>query len=237
MILHNDSSFLIYFGDARDGCVKSSGDNDSYSQSFLKYQENLNLKYLIFLKQQHGVDGIIIDNISDLKSNLSLFEHLGDFIVTNQRHIGIGVVTADCLPVVFYDPVHHVVSAVHAGWRGSVGDIIKKTCQTMQAKFNSKFTDLVVYFGPSAKVCCYQIQKSFVSNLESFTFIERFIIDRQGDLFFNLPCFVEYQLLELGLKPQNIHKEYNSCTICDKRFHSYRRDNTLCRQVTGVALK
>ena len=236
MILHNDPSFLIYFGNSKDCCVKS---DFKFSKKDLdSVRDFLSLKNIVFLKQTHSSDGICLNDLSQVKSFYSLFEYSGDFIVTNLRRVGIGILTADCLPVVIYDPVGNVISIVHAGWRGCASDIITRSIEIMQNQFNSKIHDLVIYFGSCAKVCCYKIKNDFLKNFENFSFVDQVIFKKEDHLFFDLLKFAELKLLDLGLKIENLHKNYNNCTICDLNFHSYRRDKEQAgRQATIVALR
>ena len=236
MILHNEPSYLIYFGDKKGCCV------ESYPKFPIKCFEELrlplHLEKIAFLKQVHSCNGICIDKLDQLESSLNFLEQNGDFIITNVRNIGIGVLTADCLPLIFYDPVHHAVAVVHAGWRGAVANIVEKVINKMEECFNSKASNLITYFGSCAKVCCYQVQQNFLENLEKYSFVKDVVFNRDEQTFFNLPTFVEMQLLNLGVKEASIHKNYNDCTICNTQFHSYRRDNaTALRQATIVALK
>jgi polyphenol oxidase len=236
MILHNDASFKVYFGDSKDDCVKSDGHpNDDY---FQKLQDELKVNNLVFLKQVHGKKGICIKSPSELNKKLILFEEEGDFIVTNQRNVGVGMVTADCLPVVFYDPVHHASAIVHVGWKGAVYGIVSSVIEKMRECFNTNPEELTVYFGPSAKVCCYSVGSDFSKNLEHLSFNNDILIQKEDSLYFDLPKLVLLQLVEFGISRKDVKIDYNSCTICDLRFHSYRRSNQgVGRQATIVILK
>lgn len=236
MILHNDASFKVYFGDSKDDCVKSDGQpNDDYFQGLLS---DIKLNNLVLLKQIHSKNGICIKSPSDLNKKVMLFEKEGDFIITNQRNIGIGVLTADCLPVVFYDPVHHVSAVAHVGWKGAVSGIISSVIEKMKECFNTDPTELTVYFGPSAKVCCYSVGDDFSKNMEHLSFNHDILIRKEDSLYFDLPKLVLQQLAEYGIIKKEIETDYNSCTICDLRFHSYRRsDKDAGRQATIVVLK
>lgn len=235
MILHNDSLFKIYFGDAKDDCVKSDGNyNIEY---FEKKLDLLVFDNIVFLKQVHGDLGVNVDQ-NYLNKKFILFENSGDFIVTNQRNVGIGVLTADCLPVAFYDPVHHVIGIAHAGWRGAISNIFENIIKKMSENFGTKPQDLAVYFGASASVCCYEVKYDFFKNLENISSFDEFIIKKDEKFFFDLSKLATFKLIKLGvLKPQ-INFSYNNCTICDERFHSYRRNlMNYGRQATIISLK
>lgn len=236
MVLHDDHSFKIYFGDSKDDCVKKDGTfNRSYYQKKL---DELKLNNLIFLKQVHENNGICLVSNKKLDQNLYLFEKTGDFIITNYRNVGIGVITADCLPVIFYDPVNHVSAIAHVGWRGAILNIVKVVLSNMHQVFNTDLSKVSVYFGSSARVCCYQVGKNFLKNLEKTSFMDEVILYKEDSIYFDLPRLVMFQLIDLGIKKNEIHTDYNTCTICDLRFHSYRRSaKDAGRQATIVALK
>ncbi|MFH1644473.1 MAG: polyphenol oxidase family protein [bacterium] len=234
MILHNDSSYQIYFGDKKDRCVKS--DYQLTKRYLSQLKEQLKLQSLFFLNQIHSNQGLIISDPDQLKKN-NLFKINGDYLITNLRNIGIGVLTADCLPVILYDPVKFVVAIIHAGWRGSVADIIDKVIDNMKDVFNIEAENLIIHFGACADACCYQVDQGFEKNLEHYSFGADLLIKKHG-LFFNLVELNKRLLLNRGVLLQNIRMEYNVCTICSQNFHSYRRDNkTDYRQATIVALK
>ena len=80
-------------------------------------------------------------------------------------------------------------------------------------------------------------KKIVLKNLENFTVSDQVLIKRNERCFFDLPKFVKLQLLELGIKVDNIHQNYNDCTICNQRFHSYRRSGQDAgRQATIISL-
>ena len=236
MMLHNDPSFKIYFGDAKDDCVKFDGQiNNDYFKLKL---EKFNLKNLVFLKQVHSNHGLCIDSSSFLDKRLILFEQEGDFIITNQRNVGIGVLTADCMPIVFYDKVHHVVAVAHVGWKGAVSGIVKNVVEKFKFCFNTNPAELIVYYGPSAKVCCYQVNSDFLKKSADYSLDQEFFLNKDGSFFLDIPKLVSRQLVAAGIFKKNINVDYNNCTICDLRFHSYRRsDQDAGRQATIVVLK
>ncbi len=235
MILHNNPSFSIYFGDTCDNLLHADGLFDD--TQFLKIQKNLQLKNLVFLQQTHGVMGRCIDESALLEKPLDMFRDRGDMLLSNRKAVGVGVLTADCLPIVLYDALCHCIAIVHAGWRGTLKNIVAKTVESMQNQFGCVPQHLQVFFGPSAKVCCYEVQKDFLQGLEESVFADQVIINR-GRLFFDLSLLNKLQLLDVGVLPERINDRYNICTICKKFFHSYRRDGKFAgRQATIAVLK
>jgi YfiH family protein len=80
-----------------------------------------------------------------------------DAIITNIPGICIGVSTADCIPILLYDPRHGVVAAVHAGWRGTVQRIAKKAVEAMSAAYGSAPADLMAQIGPGISLQSFEV--------------------------------------------------------------------------------
>lgn len=241
MILHTAPLFMIYFGDAQDQLSPAYyldlPDQPILSlEPFSHLRKTMHLDNLMFLHQIHSDQGIIVDaNILAIKKP---FKIEGDFLITQMPNVGIGVMTADCLPIVFHDRVHNIVAITHAGWRGAVQGVALKTIEHMQELYGTRPEHLSVFLGPSAKVCCYQVSDDFKKNLEGFAFIDQVLQERNGHLFFDLPLFNRLQLKAIGIKKESICLEYNICTICATSFCSFRRDGErACRQMTVVSLR
>lgn len=227
--------FSCYFGNANDGIMPKDYQSLPKDVALVQHQRfsflcnKLSINELYFLKQTHSVDGFIVTN----KNNVAPFLDKGDFLVTNQPNIGIGVMTADCLPIIFFDTKKKIIAVVHAGWRGSVDSIAVKALATMQKVFATQAHDVNVFFGPSAKVCCYQVDYDFYHNINN----DQFFKQRDDDCFFDLPFFNEHQLLNVGVLQKNIITDYNVCTICNTQFCSYRRQGQKAgRQMTVATL-
>ncbi len=172
---------------------------------------------LIILDQVHGNEGLII---GEHNSFIPFQSECGDYLVTNQRNIGLGVLTADCLPIVFVDTIHHVIGIAHAGWRGSVKNIALIMLERMQQQYGIKVTDVTVFFGPCAKVCCYEVQPDFKNNFADGI---PFFTQRKDKLFFDLPLLNAHLLNTTGVLKTAINEQYNCCTICNDDYFSFRR--------------
>lgn len=151
-----------------------------------------------------------------------------DGLITNSHGVFLVVSTADCLPVFIYDPVAKAVGVVHAGWRGLSMDIIPRAIRMMEGEFKSSPDNLIVFIGPSADVCCYEIQSDVASRF-SDTFLKK-----SDKTFLNMKLITLNQLINSGLKKENIEiSQY--CTICNPElFHSYRRDKEKSGRMMGV---
>jgi YfiH family protein len=125
----------------------------------------------------------------------------------------IAVKTADCMPILLVDERHRAVSAVHAGWRGTVAQIVKSAVDAMHARFDTAPADLHAAIGPGIGECCYEVGPEVAAQF-----------GRQGRAHISLSDANRMQLLEAGVTPGRIYAS-NLCTMClADEFHSFRRD-------------
>jgi len=229
MLMHSHPLYRIYFGDARDEIFTSDYLNFPQTQNILdkepfsKLKKIMGIDHLIFLHQVHGTKGLIIE-YKNQAEKIRPFSVDGDYIITNVKDVGIGVVVADCLPIILFDKRNQVLAIVHAGWRSSVEHIAIKAVDKMQKTFGTKIEDIRVTFGPSAKVCCYKVGEDFLEQLQDFEFVDRVVQRRSDGLYFDLPMFNMILLKSLGIKNDAFKFEYNDCTVCDESFYSHRRN-------------
>jgi hypothetical protein len=236
MMLHEESNFCIHFGDATTCKVDpKSPDFKGYCNDFLNEHD---LPHVVFQKQVHGSHGISTESLTDEKQGPILFEQDGDFLISARPRSAVGVLTADCLPIVFYEQEHQIVAVAHAGWPGTVDRIAQKVLARMNESAPISPANINVYFGPSARVCCYEVQENFLEKLSGFPYAYEVIERRDGRIFVNIPKLNLLQLFEAGIQKENVVLDYNQCTICNQKFHSYRRNSeSPFRQPTIVWLK
>ena len=242
----------IYFGNKNDPF--RTGKYEESREAFDALREKLGVESLAFLNQVHGTEGVCVSRGS---ASLNLFHQTGDYLITNEPGCATGVLTADCLPIVLHDEKNYACAVIHAGWRGSVAGIANKALAAMKENFGTRARDVVAHFGPSAKVCCYEVGEDFakiVCNLLMFDYRKVFTLEplvlrnleeivskdrpKEDGVFFDNVRLNELQLLKAGVLASNINKTKNKCTICDSSYHSYRRDGGEAgRQATVVVLE
>jgi len=174
-------------------------------------------KDFYFMEQVHStvIKQLVIKQLRD-----DNFIRGADGLVTNQKGILLLIKTADCLPVLIFDPKRQVIGAVHSGWRGTVGKITLKAILKMASQFGCQPKDLQVGVGPCAHKCCFKHdKKAFVQHLPEWKGFYR----RRGDCYYiDLVGKLKSDLINVGIKPQNI-EIVPICTICNKNFFSYSR--------------
>lgn len=242
MKITQNSDICLFFGDASTKLFPEkytgfSGTSILKKEPFLKICKQMPLEHLVVLKQMHKNKGMVIEAKKELKA-FPFRTKEGDFLVTSCAGIGLAVVTADCLPIIFWDTKHKLVAIAHAGWRGSIVNIARKTVDSMVKNYKTKLEDLEVFFGPCAKACCYQVDQAFIDSLSKDRVAKQVLTQKDNNWYFDLPGYNKIKLIQLGIAPEALHFESNECTMCTPSYCSYRRQSgTLERNITIVSLK
>lgn len=184
-------------------------------------------KHLVFMNQMHG------EKILTLRQDeFEGFEEPAhaDATITNVPHVALMVKQADCQAVILFDPLNDVVANVHCGWRGNVHNILGSVVGRMRSAFGSGQADLMAAIGPSLGPCCAE----FVDHEQIFPETFRRFMVRDG--YFDLWEISRWQLLEAGLKEDNLEVA-GICTRCrTDMFYSYRAEGTTGRFATVAML-
>lgn len=123
-----------------------------------------------------------------------------DALITNQKNIPIGVLTADCAPLLIYDKKKKIIAVIHAGWRGAYKGIIKKVIHFLYNK-GCKKKDIITVIGPCISVSSYEIKMDFLKRFLSKDKKNKvFFKFSNNKIFFNLKRYIKYQLIKLGIK-------------------------------------
>jgi purine-nucleoside/S-methyl-5'-thioadenosine phosphorylase / adenosine deaminase len=181
----------------------------------------------------------------------------GDASATNRPGLLLGVRTADCAPVLLVDPKKRVVAAIHAGWRGTLQRIVTKAIGQMQMQFGCRPQDLLAAIGPAIGGCCYEVGTEVASAfMAQFPNAAEFFDElRTGNepnplqwlnmmppghqpppnkVRLDLSKANRSQLLEAGLRPQNIFVS-GLCTACRlELLFSYRKEGARSGRLMSV---
>jgi len=174
-------------------------------------------KHLITMNQIHSNKVIYFEKKSAVKNKIS-----GDAIVTNVKNVGIGILTADCAPILLYDPNKKIIGCVHSGWKGALNGILKNTI----LKFNelkSNSNDLIAVVGPCIKKENYEVKIDFyekfvAQNQKNEDFFSKI---NKNNYFFDLRGFINKKITSLGIS--NIENIEMDTFSEPEIFYSYRR--------------
>jgi len=187
---------------------------------------------VVTMKQMHG-DHIVEVKDKDLKEAGE-----ADGMVTTQDEAFLGVLTADCVPILISVPSRRLTAVVHAGWRGTLAGLTPKMVTYLQDRFHVGPESLEVALGPAIGPCCYEVQNDVSAPLlakwKGFT--EQSLQSRNGKQFLDLRTLNTLQLQESGVPPAQIFT-LGPCTTCaSDEFYSYRRDGVPGVKETGRQL-
>ena len=172
---------------------------------------------LITLNQKHSDKVIHFENKSSIKDKL-----VGDAIVSEKKNIGIGILTADCVPILFYDPSKKIIGCAHAGWKGALKGIIKNTIKKFN-QLNSNNSDLIAVVGPCINKKNYEVNEDFLEKFIKQDIKNEIFFEKKdnGKYIFDLRAFVNKEIFSLNVKNvENLEMD----TFSEKEFfYSYRR--------------
>lgn len=208
------------------------GDDENAIKNRQQISQYFGVNNLIILNQIHSdiVHIITKENLQKYNSqNLTqAMQNTGDALITNVKNVLIGVNTADCTPILLYDSQKQYIAAIHAGWRGTIGNIIENTIFNL---INLGCQSLVAVIGPCIHTRNLEINPENIPT----QYQKEFILKVQNKYFFDMIGLVKFKLLQLGVKKI---ESVDICTYENDKYFSYRRSGgKLCGvQFSGLML-
>lgn len=158
-------------------------------------------------------------------------ESAGDGLITSELGIALGMLTADCAPIFYWDPVRRVAALAHAGWRGLYHGITGKVIQVFRQRFASRPEDVLVALGPAIRSCCYEVGREFA---DFFGEHYRPPVVKNGKGRMDLVARIHSDLKAEGVVSHHI-QDCEICTVCQKdRFFSARGDGGTKERILSV---
>lgn len=174
---------------------------------------------LLLPKQVHGDDILVVESLDQIDV---LASREADAVMTDVSGVALGVKTADCVPILLAHP-QGGVAAVHAGWRGSEKQILRKTLVSMQQRWDLDLSQMHMAVGPAICGDCYEVGEEVVKAFPKEIYDHEPMIEPNGEKF--LLDLVEVnvqQALAAGVVGKNINID-SRCTYECADFYSYRR--------------
>jgi len=167
--------------------------------------------------QVHGVEVLICSGFG------RVHEVEADVLMTTKLNTAVAVRTADCVPILLADKQAGVVAAVHAGWKGTVAQIVHVAVRGM-CEHGAQKDSIIASIGPCIGVCCFEVNDNIACQLNSSCCGDVSEI-RSGVVHADLEKANVLQLKNMGIKNHHI-ETMNACTSCHKqpKYFSYRRD-------------
>lgn len=160
-----------------------------------------------------------------------------DAVIYDVRNACIGISTADCIPVICYDPEHHCAAAIHAGWRGTAARIVVKAIHAMQDTFGTSPEQLHCAIGPGISLESFEVGDEVYQTFNDAGFAMQKMSAMYAKWHLDIKECNRMQLLSLGVKAENIEVS-DIDTMTDQRFFSARREGAKTgRMLTGIVLR
>jgi YfiH family protein len=225
-------AFTTRFGGVSDGMFKSlnlglnTGDEPACvrrNYELLCSALGIDPAGFVFTRQVHGTD-IRLASKKDMLPVLSPVPYEADGLITAEKDVPLVIFSADCVPILLYDPVGCAIGAVHAGWRGTVRDIAGKSIEKMVRELGSDPSDIRAAIGPCISVCCYETGGDVAGAVNRTLGSEAsgYVIPRGKKYQTDLKGINSLLLTRAGLKPENIAVS-PECTSCScGKYWSHR---------------
>jgi len=147
-------------------------------------------KKIFLVRQVHSNKFIYLGKNSNVKSRSAD----ADAIITEKKNFPVAVLTADCVPLLIFDPKRMMIAVIHAGWRGAYKGIIQKVLKFMFSK-GCKKENMIVAIGPCISMKSYEVKKRFKDK-----FIKKdkknisFFVNKKNKIYFDLPNYAKKQV-------------------------------------------
>jgi YfiH family protein len=194
-------------------------------------RDSTNCSSLIYARQNHSSDIVVLRQSPSIDPELPYPLHGKDGFVTQLPDLLMMIKVADCQAIFLYDPGEKVASIIHAGWRGSVQNIIGNGVHLMRTEFHSDPREIIAGIGPSLGPCCSEFRHWQQELPPGFA---RFLVQKNH---FDFWAISQHQLLEAGLLRENIEVA-GLCTKCHPEiFYSYRGEGKTGRFAMAIGIK
>ena len=208
-------------------CGRGSNDNKKNLQknlNFVAKKMGVKRDKLILMHQTHS------NKVVEIKKNNYRKKIVADAIISKMKGIAIGVLTADCAPIIVYDLRNKIIGCIHAGWKGAFLGVIENTIKKLK-KLNSN-NKIFASVGPCIGKKSYEVDISFYENFVSKSRNNKiyFKYKSKTKKLFDLRKYVTDKLLKLNVKVDQVNKD----TFAEKgNFFSFRRSRKLMQKDYG----
>lgn len=200
-------------------------------ESYKRLCKKLNMDYKNIVKpNQEHTDQIklVKDKINKNKPDFDIKEYdRTDGLFTNKKEIILETTNADCILLLFYDPIKEIIANIHSGWKGTLQRISVKAIKKMKKEFNCNPEDIICCICPSIRKCHFEVDKDVKDMFETEykdLDLNKIIEEKIPGKKWNIDtALINKMILEnIGLKKENI-VDSKICSVCNSdKIHSYR---------------
>ncbi len=204
-------------------------DRENVMENYTRVADAIDVKLenMVLSNQVHDNKVRIVDETDRGKGIIRSSDIIGfDGLMTNKKEVVLVTFYADCVPLLFFDPVENVIASAHSGWRSTVKQIGPEVISKMVNDFGCKSENIEVGIGPSIGSCCFEVGEEVVEEfVKSFPWCEKYC-KKTGDRKYHLDL---QSIIRTNLTCSGINEEKictaGICTKCNKDvFFSHRGD-------------
>ncbi|MBN2870950.1 MAG: peptidoglycan editing factor PgeF [Campylobacterales bacterium] len=185
---------------------------------------------LVYMRQIHSDRIVRVDETVNFDTPSEC-----DALITDRPETALMVMSADCTPILLYDPLSRAIGAVHAGRAGAFLGILPKTIRAMEAAFATAPENLRISFGPSIGGCCYEINTQIAAEAEALGYRNALRFEEKR-VFLDVNTILLTQLNEMGISEERVDV-VRACTACrSDTYFSYRADAQKTGRIAGVIM-
>lgn len=187
---------------------------------------------LVCLQQIHSANIVLVTSDVRGRGAARRVDALpsADGAIMREKGIPVGVVTADCAPVFFFDPRSGSAGIAHVGWRGLLAGLPAKMVAAFSNNFLCRAEDLRIAFGPMIRKCCYEVGGDVAGLFNGL------VSKRKKKLFLDLTGAIVRALEDMGIQRKHI-EDLGFCTHCESElFFSHRREGVSTGRMLSVVM-
>ena len=231
-------------------------DNDRYQKALKDYEKvcnTLGKSYINVVKSFHNHTDkvqVVNEKINQNKPDINLEEYANtDGLITNRKNLLLATTNADCILLLFYDPIKKVIANTHSGWKGTIQRISVKTIRKMVKEFDCNPKDIIACICPSIRKCHFEVgldvKEMFKNEFKDIGQMDEIIEEKIPNQKWNIDTVKINQIIleKEGLIKENII-DSGICSVCNSDvMHSFRVEknsyglNTAIIGIQGTYLK
>ncbi len=230
----NYGSFNInpFCGDKADNVVQNS---ELLAQSLHIPASNIILPHQVHGIEHRAIAPELFSMNSDVRNRI--LDGV-DIVTTNMIEVCIGISTADCIPVLLYDPITRATAAIHAGWRGTVQRICQHAIVAMLRQYGTIASNLHAIIGPGISLLSFEVGQEVYNQFTEAGFDLTDVATWHNKWHIDLPKINIQQLTACGVLPENIHNaDICTYTHTNDYFSARRLGIESGRIYTGIILR
>ena len=208
------------------GLSKEDYEKNIENYKLLCKENEMDYKSIVKARQAHTDN---ITNIQTIDDNNEIDTiNPTDGLITDKKNIILATTNADCILLLFFDPVRRVIANTHSGWKGTLQEISVKTVNKMKQDFGCNLKDIIVCMLPSIRKCHFEVDQEvyqmFYNQFKKLENLDEFITKNKDKWNIDTVSINKKILEQAGILPQNI-EDSEICSVCNQNIiHSFRAE-------------